>query len=370
MKNLKTKKLNVLSFLFSLILFTACQKEIPKIGAADTEFDPPVVFVGSANSGTSSQIIYAGQTINAGIVSYSDIDTNGDQVDDALKVEFQATGGWQFSEINFFIGNSLSELPVNKSGNPMPGQFPYKSYNIVGQTSFVFTIPFSTLGYACPSTNMRNFYVAAHASMRKPLSGGSYQFESGWGDGLRLVARGNWAMYNQIFITCDIINTPPVSATTETAFSFDGDQSGCFQGYSLFIENPMRWGWTNGPYAQGTYTFGLYAGAGQCDLSKGIYVGDVRVVYTGSVATVSYLLSGTNPATGLPYSLRELHLYVGNEEFPKISVGAQAGEYTIAPGKFPYKATNLTGQNYSFTVNNLSGSIYIIAHAVVHGFEE
>ena len=144
MKNLKTKKLNVLSFLFSLILFTACQKEIPKIGAADTEFDPPVVFVGSANSGTSSQIIYAGQTINAGIVSYSDIDTNGDQVDDALKVEFQATGGWQFSEINFFIGNSLSELPVNKSGNPMPGQFPYKSYNIVGQTSFVFTIPFST----------------------------------------------------------------------------------------------------------------------------------------------------------------------------------------------------------------------------------
>ncbi|MBM3431430.1 MAG: hypothetical protein FJX92_00325 [Bacteroidetes bacterium] len=151
-------------------------------------------------------------------------------------------------------------------------------------------------------------------------------------------------MYNQIFITCDVIANPPAAATTETAFAYDGDQSGCFQNYSLFLDNPQRWGWTNGPYAPGSYSFKIYAGAGQCDLSKGIHVGDLLVNYSGSTATVAYNLFGTNPTTNVPYSLREVHLYIGNEEFPKITNGAQAGEYTIAPGKYPFKASGLTGQ--------------------------
>ncbi|MEY3405653.1 MAG: hypothetical protein RL161_1083, partial [Bacteroidota bacterium] len=73
---------------------------------------------------------------------------------------------------------------------------------------------------------------------------------------------------------------------------------------------------------------------------------------------------------GLPYSLREIHLYAGNNLFPVIQNGQQVGQYTIAPGKFPHKAGNLTGPSYSLTVNNLSGDIYIIAHAVVHGFPQ
>jgi hypothetical protein len=364
--------LSALAFVTIMLQFIlpGCSK-LDSLSREEAIVTPPIVSVGSSFSNVSTQIIYAGQTINAGMITYDDVDTNGDQQDDALQVTFQASNGWALIDVSFFVGNTLSDLPTNKSGNPIPGQFPYKSGNILGQTSYTLTIPFLTLGFSCPSGVVRNFYVAAHCNLRKALSGGTtYQYETGWGDGLRLLTRGNWAMYNQIYITCDVINNPPTAASTETAFAFDEDQSGCFQNYSIFLDNPQRWGWTNGAYAPGTYTFKIYAGAGQCDLSKGIYVGDLTVVYAGTSANVSYNLIGTNPSTNLPYTLREVHLYVGNEEFPKIANGAQAGEYTIAPGKFPYKSTGLTGSSYSFTVNNLSGSVYIIAHAVVHGFPE
>lgn len=356
--------------IMSLFILAGCSK-LDNLSQEEAIVTPPIVSVGSLTSNVSTQIIYAGQTINAGMITYNDVDTNGDQQDDALQVTFQASNGWALIDVSFFVGNTLSDLPTNKSGNPIPGQFPYKSGNILGQTSYTLTIPFLTLGFSCPSGVVRNFYVAAHCNLRKALSGGTtYQYETGWGDGLRLLSRGNWAMYNQIYITCDMINNPPTAASIETAFAFDEDQSGCFQNYSIFLDNPKRWGWTNGPYAPGTYIFKIYAGAGQCDLSKGIYVGDLTVVYSGTSANVSYNLIGTNPSTNLPYTLRDVHLYVGNEEFPKIANGAQAGEYTIAPGKFPYKSSGLTGSSYSFTVNNLSGSVYIIAHAVVHGFPE
>lgn len=362
----------VLTLFLSAILFGSCQKEIAQIEkrAVFRESIPSKVVVGSSTSGISTQIIYAGQTIKSGSVTYDDIDTNGDKIDDALQVSLQSIDGWEFVDISFFVGSTLSELPTNKSGNPIPGQFPHKSGSILGKTSHTFTIPFNTLGFSCPNTGTGNYYVAVHAGLRKPLGGGTYQTESGWGDGSRLVARGNWAMFNQIFITCDVNDDPPPAATTETAFAFDGDATGCFQNYSQFLDNPQRWGWTNGPYPQGTYTLKIYAGAGQCDINKGVYVGDLSVNYSGTSATVKFTLFGTNPVTTVPYTLREVHLFVGNDEFPKITNGAQAGEFTIAPGKFPFKATGLSGQTYTFTVNNLSGNVYVIAHAVVHGFPE
>ncbi len=265
--------------------------------------------------------------------------------------------------VHFFVGSSLSEIPVTKSGNPQVGLFPYKSNNLAGQTTYSFTIPFATLCFTCPGPEQ--YIVAAHAAVRKLLSNGTYQTETGWGDGQRLVQRGNWAMSNIIFISCDLTNPPP-QASTETAFAFDGDQNGCFQNYSDFISNPNRWGWTNGPLSVGNYNFPVYAGAGQYDLSKGILVGNLAVNYTGSTATFTYSVSGTNPTTGVPYSLREVHLYAGNEQFPRNN----QNEFTIAPGQYPKKASGLNSQTHTFTVNNLAGNIYVIAHAVVYGFPQ
>lgn len=359
-------------FFIVIILLQGCSKstELLNVKSSLKEDIPSKVLVGSVTSSSSTQTIYAGQTIKAGTVIYDDIDTNSDNVDDALQITFQTLDGWEFMSLGFFVGASLSDLPTNKSGNPIPGQFPYKSGDITGKTSFIMTIPFSTIGFSCPNAATGNYYVSAHANLRKLTTSNSYQTETGWGDGERLVSRGNWAMYNQIFISCDVNDDRSVSATTETAFAFDGDQSGCFQNYALFLDNPQRWGWTNGPYAQGTYKFKIYAGAGLCDVSKGVYVGDLTLDYSGSSAKVTYTLFGNDPSTGVAYSLREVHLYIGDEEFPKITNGVQAGEYTIAPGKFPFKATGLSGQSYSFTINNLSSNLYVIAHAVVFGLPE
>ena len=321
-----------------------------------------------ADTPVNVQKLYAGKDILAGTVSYEDIDTDGDRMDDALRVTYKTIDGWQIMEAHLFVGASLQEMPVTRSGNPQVGQFPYKSGTLPGVEVYQFTIPFAKLGFKCPNPNAGVYNVAAHASLRKSADKG-FQTESGWGDGQRLVKCGNWAMFNLIMISCELADFD-VPATTETAFAFDGDPTGCFQNYGNFLDNPQRWGWTNGAYEPGTYTFKLYAGAGLCDVSKGTLVGQVSMTYDGATAKVTYTLSGKNPKTGLPYTLREVHLYVGNEEFPKITNGNQAGDFTIAPGKFPNKASGLTSSSYTFTVNKLSGKVYMIAHAVVHGFPE
>lgn len=128
----------------------------------------------------------------------------------------------------------------------------------------------------------------------------------------------------------------------ETAYAYGGSSfATCFRDLGF-----SRWGWTNGAYTEGDYTLDLYAGAGKCDLSKGTKVGSVTLSYHDGKAIVNYNVTA-------PYTLEETHLYVGNN---KLYPGA------VAPGLSPYSGGN------SFTINNLSGSVYIIAHAVVGGF--
>jgi hypothetical protein len=314
------------------------------------------VDVGTLGSNVNSVKLVAGQSIDAGLVTFDDVDTDGNGQTDALQVTYSTKDGWVLSEIHLFVGNSLTSLPTTKSGNPQIGLFPYKS-GAISTTSIIVTIPFSELGFSCANTE--DYFVAAHASVKK---GG--QSESAWGDGQRLVTRGNWAMYFTIFISCD--TTPSnIEYTIEKAFAYNANYSNCFTEYSEFNENGNRWGWTNGPLANGNYTFDVYATAGQCDITKGTKVGNLIVNYTGSTATVTMNISGTNPATGMAYGLEEFHLYAGTEEFPRNN----KNELTIAPGQFPYKASELNNiKTYTFTVNNLSGNIYLIAHAAVSGF--
>lgn len=173
MKNtfkLRGKILSAL-FLFVVTVFIgqSCNKEVSSSIPRSLlkENIPSKVVVGTSTSGISSQIIYAGQSIKAGMVSYDDVDTNGDNLDDALQVTVQTIDGWEFNDISFFVGGTLAELPTNKSGNPIPGQFPFKSGNISGASTFIFKIPFSTIGFSCPNANTSNYYVAVHAGVKK-----------------------------------------------------------------------------------------------------------------------------------------------------------------------------------------------------------
>ena len=130
----------------------------------------------------------------------------------------------------------------------------------------------------------------------------------------------------------------------ETAFAY-----GCKDFTKCFLEDGFnRWGWTTGPLGPGGWWFDIYAGAGQCDKTKGTLVGYVTVDYDGSTAIVNYkMYSG--------YSLDEVHLYIGSEPFPRL----KNGKYTVAPGQYPYKGSD------SYEITGLSGGIWVIAHAVV-----
>ena len=141
----------------------------------------------------------------------------------------------------------------------------------------------------------------------------------------------------------------------ETAYAFgdDGVTANCFLNIPGITSN--NWGWTNGAIPNGTYNWPLYAGAGQCNLANGTMVGTLNVVYSGSVATVTY--SSLNAGI----KLNTTQLWVGNTMLP-----LKKGKFITAPGQFPYKHENLGGVTTdTFTITGLSGNIYVAAHADV-----
>lgn len=149
-----------------------------------------------------------------------------------------------------------------------------------------------------------------------------------------------------------ITENPEEEAECETFFGL-GDEAAA----TCFIDDGFnRWGWTNGPLASGEYTFDLYAGAGQCDTDKGTLVGLLTITYdelTGIAEIDFEMLDG--------FVLSETHLYVGNEPYPT----NKKGKPTVAPGQFPYQHDLDGAQSDSYTINDLSGEIYVIAHGVV-----
>jgi hypothetical protein len=344
-----------LFLLLILGLAAGCKKDAPL--STQTGNDLKTV---STTSGGNSVVLYAGQTINVGTVSFDDIDTDNNGYDDALEITYSLIDGWEFVEIHFFIGGTLAQLPANKSGNPKVGQFPYNFYP-TGQTTFTFTVPFSAINYSCPGGE-GTFYVAAHAAVRHP-NGNGYQNETGWGDGQRLTQKGNWAMYFTIDITCDYTE-PPASKFTQIAYAYmDSVLSLKFQDYNQTYDLSLSsdvWGWTNGPFTPGFYTFELWAGVTNYDFNNGTLVGTVTLDYTGSTATVTYYVT-------YPYFLESVQLYVGSDLFYYLnSSDPDNAGYTIKPSSQPYVFDDLNAaQSYTVTVENLSGPIYMNAHAVI-----
>ena len=115
-----------------------------------------------------------------------------------------------------------------------------------------------------------------------------------------------------------------------------------------FIPDFSNWGWTNLiKQSLSSYTWDLWAGAGQCDTSKGTLVGSVTVDYArdGYVA-VTYNV-------GSPYLIKETHVYVGIKKYPQVLQGKKWVS-TVAPGSY-YNNSPFTSLN----------DVYVIAHAVV-----
>lgn len=158
-----TKIISGALLLSALVLSTSCQKkslENPNATANTSSADGFNKV--TVNSTTLSGVaLVAGQTINSGSVFFDDIDTNNDNVDDAVVVTYSTTDGWELTSVQFAIGNGVTSIPVNKSGNPVPGQFPINTSFTSAVNSYSFLISFATLSITCPSTLSPLYYVAA-----------------------------------------------------------------------------------------------------------------------------------------------------------------------------------------------------------------
>jgi hypothetical protein len=295
--------------------------------------------------------LLAGQTTPAGSVCTV---VDGDSV----RVTYSTTDGWRIFETHMWAGTSFASLPVNKAGNPQVGLFPHASTQ-TGVTSVTVSLPLSLFGLSqgMASCAPVTAYVVAHAVVKKQRLDGSWQSETAYGEGTRLVQKGNWATWFSITLTC-AQDEPPQVATEETAFAFANDSlSMCFIGSDLLTTN--RWGWSNGPLVAGSYSFDLYAGAGQCDRSKGTLVGSLGILYNGSTATVTYTM---RPG----FFLGETHLYAGTDALPS-SIDRKTGakEYTVAPGQYGNIHDLDEASSDTYTITGLSGPIFVVAHAVV-----
>lgn len=131
---------------------------------------------------STTTTLLAGQHIEAGTVEVSNDE-------EALYVTFSTVDGWLLTETHVAVGASLSDLPQNKAGNPIPGHFEYKEDHDPAVRSFTYTISLDGLEVG------EELYIAAHAAMvLVDEEGNVVQGETGWGEGPGFSGR-NWAMY-------------------------------------------------------------------------------------------------------------------------------------------------------------------------------
>ena len=161
------------------------------------------------------------------------------------------------------------------------------------------------------------------------------------------------------FVENDVVIPDPDYPTLEgceTAFAYSEDLGTCFLQLGFH-----RWGWNINltGFSGDQFVTPIYAAAGQCDITKGTWVGNLTVDFNDdNTLTITYdMLPGTGN------TIKETHLYVGSDILPK-----KGTRYTVAPGQFGLMHENLVNATSdSYTVTKPAGNLYIVAHAVVCG---
>jgi hypothetical protein len=342
---MKTHKTNFLMMILLIpILFIGCQKSelIDDSKTANPESD---------GSGTlkSTTITYCGTPLVIQLVeydnpnvSYGTVTIGNDQTQ--IYITFNASPGCKIFQTNLYVGPE-SAIPGTNIGNGTGhfnvGLFPYHSNHPAPYVQ--------TYQYVLPLNGFDNcFAVVANAKMIHP---------DGWvidAYGKNTMAM-SWGFYVNY---CKQECPPPPPTSCETAYAYGLSYANCFIGIAGVNSN--NWGWTNGPVGPGSYLWPIYAGAGQCDIENaGVNVGNLIVNYTPPTATITYSMYNG-------FVLNSTHLFVGNQILP-----VKNGKFTTAPGQFPYKHENLPGVSTdTYTINGLSGNIFIAAHSEACGYYE
>jgi hypothetical protein len=82
----------------------------------------------------SKVILYAGQTMNAGFVQFSDVSADGE-----VTVTITLNPGWRFAPVDENV--KIQDYETAPSGNPSPGQFKWKGTADSGSNTFSIVVP-------------------------------------------------------------------------------------------------------------------------------------------------------------------------------------------------------------------------------------
>jgi hypothetical protein len=120
--------------------------------------------------------LLAGQTTYAG-----DVVVSGDGA--TLSVKYDPAPGCLLMETHLHVADALAAIPQTKKGNPIPGQFEFKTEHVPPATEFTYSIDASRW---LPTMDL---YIAAHAVVK--CNG---RTETAWADGPGF-GGANWATY-------------------------------------------------------------------------------------------------------------------------------------------------------------------------------
>jgi hypothetical protein len=178
------KTLLIITLVTASVTIFSCKKETPLPEQLNAETSK----VDIDNCVGTEVVLKAGQTIDAGT-----IEVTNDA--DYIYVTYTTANGYLLTQTHLFAGN-CALVPVNNNGNPMPGQFPYKTVHNYA-TSYTYQIPVSTIGLGNCGC------IAAHAVVVKLGANGQViEQQTGWGNGVRINPNGgNWGMKFD-FCTC------------------------------------------------------------------------------------------------------------------------------------------------------------------------
>lgn len=105
---------------------------------------------------------------------------------DQLFIKYETTDSFCLTETHLEVASNLADIP-QKNGNPIPGQFDYKStHNCVSNFTYTVPLPKDTC----------DLYIAAHAVVKKKTGG----TETAWGSGYDFSGK-NWATYSMYQVT-------------------------------------------------------------------------------------------------------------------------------------------------------------------------
>ncbi|MCP4196309.1 MAG: hypothetical protein GY762_04085 [Proteobacteria bacterium] len=140
-------------------------------------------------------MLVAGQHMDAGkvVISHDEM---------YLYVKIMCANGWSVHGSHVAVAESMEELPQTKSGNPPPGQFPFKHGCLTDDCAQIYQIPLENLGWTTDGEcTDREIVVAVHAEVSKSCDGERTQSETAWGKGPGFPGK-NWAMYIEYDLDC------------------------------------------------------------------------------------------------------------------------------------------------------------------------